>query len=137
MTIHVNKTANAIDVFLEEACDAPVADELRYVIEEIINNTQADITFHFSTVGRMDSSGIGALIFLHRRLLLQGRRMRLDGLGGQPLELVRLIRLDRAIECVGMIEARDHRPSLVAAISTAARAAMATFGLRPASSRNA
>ncbi len=43
------------------------------------------------------SSGVGALVFLYKRLVAQERDMVLIGLQGQPRDMLRLLRIDRTV----------------------------------------
>ena len=45
----------------------------------------------------IDSSGIGAIVFLFKRLAARRARLVVTGLGGQPLQMFKLLRLDRSI----------------------------------------
>jgi anti-anti-sigma factor len=72
--------------------DAAAARELRPRIETLAL-TPGDVTIDMSGVEFVDSSGVGALVFLHKRLLEGGHRLRVTGLKGQPLELLTYLRL--------------------------------------------
>ena len=50
-----------------------------------------------SAVTFIDSSGVGALVFLYKRLVTQGRDMVLVGLQGQPRDMLRLLRIDKTV----------------------------------------
>jgi len=47
-----------------------------------------DVVLDFSKVGFIDSSGLGALVFLHKRLVSKGHKLKIVGLKGQPLQLL-------------------------------------------------
>ena len=48
----------------------------------------------------IDSSGIGAIVFLYKRMIGQKRRLEVTGLDGQPRDLFRFLRIDRTIPVV-------------------------------------
>ena len=76
---------------IEGDFDAAAARELRPKIE-LLATTDGDVTIDLSAVEFIDSSGVGALVFLHKRLVAAGRKLRVMGLQGQPLELLTYLR---------------------------------------------
>jgi anti-sigma B factor antagonist len=50
----------------------------------------------------VDSSGVGALVSLYKRLRAQGGEMVVSGLQNQPLAIFRLLRLDRVMSGGGV-----------------------------------
>lgn len=46
-----------------------------------------DVMLDLSRVNFVDSTGIGALVALHKKLVANGRRLKVSGLRGQPLQL--------------------------------------------------
>lgn len=82
-----------VEIFkIEGDFDAAAARELRPRIETLAT-TGGDVTIDLSAVDFIDSSGVGALVFLHKRLIGAGQRLRVTGLQGQPLELLTYLRL--------------------------------------------
>jgi anti-anti-sigma factor len=79
--------------------DANVAPALRVRFEQCVENEKGDVIVDMSTVNFIDSSGIGALVLLFKRLTALNRRMELQGLHGQPWKLIKLLRIDRSISC--------------------------------------
>jgi anti-anti-sigma factor len=66
--------------------DAEYGGKLRAQIEALAD-AQEDVELDLSSVCFVDSCGIGAIVSLHRRLLARGRRLKVTGLRGQPLQL--------------------------------------------------
>ncbi|MFM2590000.1 STAS domain-containing protein [Vibrio sp. TBV020] len=67
-------------------------------IDEIIaDDNQRDIEIDFSQVQFLDSSGVGAIVYLYKRLVERQRNMRIENVSGQPLEIMNLLRIDQAI----------------------------------------
>ncbi|MGO8952793.1 MAG: STAS domain-containing protein [Rhodomicrobium sp.] len=54
---------------------------------EALADAQEDVELDLSSVRFVDSYGIGAIVALHRRLIAKGRRLKITGLRGQPLQL--------------------------------------------------
>lgn len=78
--------------------DAEGAASTREKIESLCDCesiTQIDIDM--GQVGFLDSSGIGALVYLFKRLKAAGCQMSLSSVRGQPAELMKLLRVNQAI----------------------------------------
>lgn len=67
--------------------DAWNLDQFRDWIESLAG-APGDVVLDLSRVAYVDSSGLGALVTLHKRLLAKGRRLKISGLHGQPLQLL-------------------------------------------------
>jgi anti-anti-sigma factor len=48
---------------------------------------EEDVVLDLSSVTFIDSTGIGALVALHKKLAARGHKLRVSGLRGQPLQL--------------------------------------------------
>ncbi|WP_159656500.1 STAS domain-containing protein [Vibrio atypicus] len=67
-------------------------------IDEIIaDKSDREIEIDFSQVQFLDSSGVGAIVYLYKRLIERQRCMRIENVSGQPLEIMNLLRIDQAI----------------------------------------
>ncbi|OPX54597.1 anti-anti-sigma factor [Oceanospirillum multiglobuliferum] len=77
--------------------DCVAVAERKDLLEKIPTQFSGHILCDLSKVTFMDSSGIGALVFLFKRLREQNRKLVLVGLTGQPKELTTLLRINRAI----------------------------------------
>lgn len=78
--------------------DALGAVEIRPVLEDVVDEKQAEnVSLDLSDVSFLDSSGIGAIVFLYKRLKTTGRNLELTGVRGQPRELMELLRIHKAI----------------------------------------
>lgn len=82
--------------------DALGCSKIRPQLEQITEYTQPHIVLDINRVSFIDSSGIGAIVFLFKRLKAQNRSMEIIGVQGQPKELMLLLRMDSAItlQCV-------------------------------------
>ncbi|ADZ90014.1 STAS domain-containing protein [Marinomonas mediterranea] len=91
-------TLNEYEVLeLAGEMDCVAIAENKDAIELIPTTFDGDIVFDLSKVTFIDSSGIGAIVFLFKRLREEERSLVLSGLNGQPKELMTLLRIDRAI----------------------------------------
>jgi len=86
-----------LTVKLSGEMDAQGCSEIRPRLEEVMQQKQPHIVIDVSAVSFIDSSGIGAIVFLFKRLKEQNRSMEIIGVQGQPKELMLLLRMDSAI----------------------------------------
>ena len=85
-------------VSLDGEMDALGCASLRPQLEQLVSQQQnLTIELDFSRVSFLDSSGIGVIVFLYKRLTCQGRSLHLTHVCGQPQELMRLLRIDQAL----------------------------------------
>ena len=80
---------------IEGALDAMSTPELRPVIEEIIAESTDRVVVDLSKLRLIDSSGVGAIVSLYKRVRARGGQVTVRGLRDQPLAIFRLLRLDR------------------------------------------
>jgi anti-sigma B factor antagonist len=93
-------------LLIEGELDALSVPNLRPVLEELLQRRPQKVAVDVSKLRLIDSSGVGLLISLFRRLKAQGGRMALRGAQEQPLFILRLMRLDH------ILMADDSSPSL-------------------------
>ncbi|MBY6197878.1 STAS domain-containing protein [Vibrio hangzhouensis] len=78
--------------------DARGSRDAQSQIDDIIHNDwHQEIEIDLRQVRFMDSSGIGAIVYLYKRLVERERRMRLENVTGQPLQIIQLLRIGQAI----------------------------------------
>ncbi|PKF49772.1 STAS domain-containing protein [Enterovibrio nigricans] len=78
--------------------DSQGCTELQPEFDHLVNNeTLQDTTISLAGVDFLDSSGIGAIVFLFKRLKAKGKSLSLIEVHGQPMEIIRLLRIDSAI----------------------------------------
>ena len=65
----------------------PPTSPARAYIERLAE-AAGDVVLDLSKVRFIDSSGLGALVFLHKRLVSKGHKLKIVGLKGQPLQLL-------------------------------------------------
>lgn len=79
-------------VHISEDMDAAEMDRLRKLFEELATGSD-DIVIDLSGVNFIDSSGIGGIVFLYKRLFALGRQLTLINADGQPLRLLTHLRM--------------------------------------------
>ncbi|HVJ52917.1 MAG TPA: STAS domain-containing protein [Aliidongia sp.] len=88
---------NTVILTLEGEFDALAVAEARPMLEGIVTSSAANVVMDFSRVGFLDSSGVGCLVFLFKRLYAGKRTLTLEGLRDQPQRLIQSLRIDKAI----------------------------------------
>lgn len=89
---------------------------LNNVLERLADNWDGDVELDFSEVTFMDSSGIGAIVYLYKRIKASDRNLEIVGVNGQPLEIMRNLRIDQtiAVSEAGPIDAPEQLKQAVA-----------------------
>jgi anti-sigma B factor antagonist len=78
--------------------DALSCPELRPVLDALVEERKRAVTVDLSELRLIDSSGVGALVSLYKRVRANGGEVRFVGVTAQPLVIFKLLRLDRAFE---------------------------------------
>ena len=82
-------------LIIEGTLDAVTAPDLRTVVDEIVNEQCKNVTLELSALRLIDSSGVGVIVSLFKRVRANGGQVRIQGLRDQPRAIFRLLRLDR------------------------------------------
>ena len=78
--------------------DAQGCSQIRPILEEIVATVQTkNVLLDLHNVEFIDSSGIGAIVYLFKRLKAQHQSLVIRGVHGQPKELMELLRVGSAI----------------------------------------
>ena len=72
--------------------DSGYLDKFREQIDSLAEAPE-DVMLDLSRVTFVDSTGIGALVTLHKRLVARGHKLKVSGLRGQPLQLFMNLKL--------------------------------------------
>jgi len=82
---------------LEDSFDALAVEDLRQDFDDLATQ-ELDVVLDFSRVTFIDSSGLGAIVFLFKRLRALDKNLKLANTTGQPLQLLQYLRIDKVIE---------------------------------------
>lgn len=93
-------TQESCTIAIHGPFDALAAERMRNKFENIISAGEEDVILDLTGVDFVDSSGIGAIVFLYKRLTSQSRMLQLSGLHGQPRDLFKFLRIDRTIKLI-------------------------------------
>lgn len=88
-------TAEGCSLRLEGALDIHSAYEVRAVFNDIVTAKPAVVTLRLEGLTSLDSSGVGAIVSLFKRLNDAGSNLVVQGVHGQPLAVCKLLKLDR------------------------------------------
>jgi anti-sigma B factor antagonist len=80
---------------VEGTLDAVSAPELRPALDALVAERRKLVTVDLSALRLIDSSGVGAIVSLFKRIRAEGGEVRISGLRDQPLAIFQLLRLDR------------------------------------------
>ena len=77
--------------------DAQTVSALEEDFQALVDDNQGRIILDLSEADFMDSSGLGSIVFLYKRLKAQKRDLVLSGMNGQPARLIRSLCVDKTI----------------------------------------
>jgi len=78
--------------------DALSCPELRPVLDAIAAQRNCSVVVDCSELRLIDSSGVGVMVSLYKRVRANGGKVKFVGVMAQPLIIFKLLRLDRAFE---------------------------------------
>lgn len=90
--------SNCDVIELHHKFNVDTVNDVRHQFEKLISEHAGDILVDMSDVDELDSSGIGALVFLYKRLKTESRNLGLLGVNGKPDELLTLLRINQTIK---------------------------------------
>ncbi|UTV26737.1 STAS domain-containing protein [Photobacterium atrarenae] len=93
-----------ITLTLANEFDAYAAKQLEAELDVLSQTEQPEVIIDLTHVSFIDSCGIGAIVFLYKRLKSRGRSLRLLNVNGQPRQLINMLRIDKAIPLITRAE---------------------------------
>jgi len=104
LEFHQEDREDVVVLQLKGNLDALTAPELRPTIDELVSNRKTQVVFDLHGLTLIDSSGVGAIVSLFKRVRLLGGDVKIACLTNQPKEIFRLLRLDRAFDLFETVE---------------------------------
>lgn len=91
------RTDNGEETVLEidGTLDAVTAPEIRAVVDQLVTERRRSVTLELTSLRLIDSSGVGVIVSLFKRIRADGGQVKINGLRDQPRAIFRLLRLDR------------------------------------------
>ena len=102
LTTHIYD--NTLVVALPADFSGMAVEHYRDQFDELLNAPQSHLVLDFSGTDFIDSSGIGAMVFLYKRLARNGMSLELFKVSGQPHKLMTLLRVDRTIGFIDQLK---------------------------------
>jgi len=115
MQYRTSRESNAIILHVAGELDCVTVSTLRPAVESLVEKTPELIVVDLAELRVIDSTGVGLLVAMHRRLHRQGVRLGLRNAAGQPLAILRLLKLD------GVFTAAPEEPTAPLSITNGAR----------------
>ncbi len=82
---------------IEGSLDALSTPDLRASIESLVAEQRKNVIVDLSALRLIDSSGVGAIVSLYKRVRAIGGKVVVRGLRDQPLAIFKLLRLDKVL----------------------------------------
>jgi len=80
---------------LDGALDALTAPDIRPIFDKVVADGRRRVTVDIAKVTMIDSSGVGAIVSLFKRVKADGGQVLVVGARDQPLAVLKLLKLDR------------------------------------------
>src|SRR5262245_45608983 len=80
---------------IEGQLDAVSVSDLRVELDKLVAGRPRTVEVDLSRLRTIDSSGVGALVSLYKRVRAQGGSVAIKGIRDQPLAIFQLLKLDR------------------------------------------
>lgn len=84
----------------DQKFDITLAPEFRRQVEDAWRDTIETVSVDFTSVGFIDSSGVGALVSVHKRVAPKGGRLEIQNPGPAVTSVIELLRLHRVFSLV-------------------------------------
>ena len=82
-------------ITIEGTLDAVSVSDLRGELDALVNSRPKAVDVDLSQLRLIDSSGVGALVSLYKRVREKGGTVAIRGVRDQPLAIFQLLQLDR------------------------------------------
>lgn len=93
----MNANADSLIVTIPTEFDGYAVDQHRDALHLLVESEFRDICLNFENTHFIDSSGIGVIVFLFKRLTNAEKQLHLIHVTGQPLKLMSMLHVDRSI----------------------------------------
>lgn len=104
MKVQTTTQQNLFVVQLSGELDANSVNQFEPYSQQVLSESCSAVAIDLSGVDFIDSSGIGLIVFLVKRLWAQHRKVCLAGLQGQPQRLVTMLRIPQSINCYASVD---------------------------------
>jgi anti-sigma B factor antagonist len=95
MKFDIASTDGTTHLVIEGQLDALSVSDLRGDLDKLVATRPKNVEVDLSALRMIDSSGVGALVSLYKRVRTQGGNVVIKGIRDQPLAIFQLLKLDR------------------------------------------
>jgi anti-anti-sigma factor len=96
---------NTLIVTLPSDFSGLSVDQYREQFDDLVTTDKSVVVLDFGSTEFIDSSGIGAMVYLYKRIEKRGVQLLLLQVAGQPNKLMKLLRVDRTITFIDDLKA--------------------------------
>jgi len=100
-----NEHKNKLIVTLPSDFSGLAVDQYRDQFDDLATTDKPTVILDFAATEFIDSSGIGAMVYLYKRIEKRGIQLLLLKVAGQPNKLMKLLRVDRTITFIDDLDA--------------------------------
>jgi anti-sigma B factor antagonist len=97
MKFQIAKKDGVTLLTIDGQLDALTVTDLRGELDKLVDHRPTQVDVDLADLRLIDSSGVGALVSLYKRVRAQGGKVAIKGLRDQPLAIFKLLRLDRVM----------------------------------------
>jgi anti-sigma B factor antagonist len=90
-----NKVGQTVTLQISGELDALTVADIRAELDRIVADGGEKVIVDLAGLRLVDSSGVGAIVSLFKRVRAEGRRFEVVGVQGQPLQIFQVLRLDQ------------------------------------------
>jgi anti-sigma B factor antagonist len=94
---------------LKGSLNALTAPEIKPDIDALVAEKRLKVAVDLAELALIDSSGVGAIVSLFKRLRMIGGDVKIAALRGQPKEIFRILRLEKAFDLVATVAEAEAR----------------------------
>jgi anti-sigma B factor antagonist len=88
---------NEVRLKIEGALDALTARDVRPIFDQVVADKPKRVTVDLESLTLIDSSGVGAIVSLFKRVKADGGQVVVVHAQDQPLAVLKLLKLDRIL----------------------------------------
>ncbi len=88
---------NDLRLQIEGSLDALTVRDIRPILDEVVNAKRKLVTVDLHALTSIDSSGVGAIVSLFKRVKAYGGELVVVGAHAQPLAVLEVLKLDRVL----------------------------------------
>jgi len=97
MTYATSLENDALVLYIRGELDAVTVEEIRESLDRVANARHRAVIVDLSGLRVIDSSGVGSIVSLYKRVRAYGGHVSVRGAKEQPLAIFRLLKLDRVL----------------------------------------